>query len=129
MEELQVNMLGSPHSDGLAPLHCLLSKMAFLCAACWCRAARGVFGGSYPPWVRRSAHCKPPNTEQQQSHWWRGVAATSGAASLPPASIPPSGVRPAQANNQLGWTVTVWLPSWGERVKKSGIRDKQKVLD
>ena len=77
MEELQVNMLGSPHSNGLAAA--LLSKMAFLCAACWCRAARGVFGGSYPPWVRRSAHCKPPTQSSR---------ATGGGEWLPPVAPP-----------------------------------------
>ena len=73
-------MLGSPHSNGLAALHCLLSKMAFLCAACWCWAARGVFGGSYPPWVRRSAHCKPPTQSSSR--------ATGGGEWLPPVAPP-----------------------------------------
>ena len=128
MEELQVNMLGIPHSNGLAAALLDVQNGLSLCSMLVSGSKRGVW------WVLPTVGAplctlQTPNTEQQQSHWWRGVAATSGAASLPPASIPPSGVRPAQANNQLGWTVTVWLPSWGERVKKSGIRDKQKVLD
>ena len=49
--------------------------MAFLCAACWC----WVFGGSYPPWVRRSAHCKPPTQSSR---------ATGGGEWLPPVAPP-----------------------------------------
>ena len=98
MEELQVNMLGSPHSNGLAAL---LSKMAFLCASMLVLGRkRGVW------WVLPTVGAplctlQTPNTEQQ-SHWWRGVAATSGAASLPPASIPPSGVS-GQHKQTTSW--------------------------
>ena len=41
-----------------------------------------LFGGSYPPWVRRSAHCKPPPHQHRAatgsgSHQWRRQSATS----------------------------------------------------
>ena len=87
-ELLLLNMLCSPHSYGLAVLLC--PKWLF------CVQYVGVW------WVLPTvgaALCTlqtpPTNTEQPL-----GVAATSGAASLPPAPIPPSGGVQASTSKQ-----------------------------